>query len=114
MFGRSKYCSVCGVKIENMEDYPHFGKHFCSEEHANRYAQEVQKSNEVYSLLETRSECLVALAHYYLNYGRSPPSTQERLKQKIIHERFLLKETNRRLLELEEATLVRTNLLKES
>ncbi len=39
----TKYCEVCGVKVENGADFVRFGKHFCSEEHASKYTAEVEQ-----------------------------------------------------------------------
>lgn len=38
----TKYCDVCGKKIEKNHDIVRFGKHFDSEEHANIYEQGIE------------------------------------------------------------------------
>ncbi len=38
----TKYCEVCGRKIERGNDIVRFGKHFDSEEHAQQYAKEME------------------------------------------------------------------------
>lgn len=45
MFGRN-YCNVCGMKVDKASDFQRFGKHFDSEEHAQQYAQEMEKSRQ--------------------------------------------------------------------
>ncbi len=39
----AKYCDVCGMKVDKSRDFVRFGKHFCSEEHANKYASEMEQ-----------------------------------------------------------------------
>lgn len=46
MFG-SKYCGVCGMKVDKASDFQRFGKHFCSEGHAQQYVQEMEQSRQV-------------------------------------------------------------------
>ena len=45
MFGRN-YCSICGMKVDKERDFQRFGKHFCSEQHAEQYVQEMQNSRQ--------------------------------------------------------------------
>jgi len=35
----TKYCEICGMKIEKGNDIVRFGKHFDSQEHAEQYAK---------------------------------------------------------------------------
>ena len=35
-------CGVCGMKVEEGSDFERLGKHFCSEDHAERYARKTQ------------------------------------------------------------------------
>jgi len=42
----TKYCAVCGRKIEKDNDIVRFGKHFDSEEHAEQYAKEMEARGE--------------------------------------------------------------------
>lgn len=46
MFGKN-YCSICGMKVDKEKDFQRFGKHFCSDEHAQQYVQEMQSSRQV-------------------------------------------------------------------
>jgi hypothetical protein len=39
----TKYCEVCGVTVGKGQDYARFGKHFCSQEHAAKYATEMEQ-----------------------------------------------------------------------
>lgn len=39
----TKYCEVCGVKLDKGQDFTRFGKHFCSEEHAKKYVSEMEQ-----------------------------------------------------------------------
>lgn len=34
-----KYCSVCGMDVDKNTATKRFGKYFCSEDHANQYAE---------------------------------------------------------------------------
>ena len=43
MFGRSSFCGVCGIKVDKEADHQRFGKHFCSEDHANQCVQKMQE-----------------------------------------------------------------------
>lgn len=46
MFGiGKKYCYVCGKEV-NGNQYQRFGKYFCSEEHAQQYTEQMQKSRQ--------------------------------------------------------------------
>jgi len=38
----TKYCEICGRKIERGNDIERFGKHFDSEEHAEQYAKDIE------------------------------------------------------------------------
>jgi len=38
-----RYCEICGVDLGKDQDLVRFGKHFCSEEHASKYADEVEQ-----------------------------------------------------------------------
>jgi len=42
----TKYCAVCGRKIEKGNDVVRFGKHFDSEEHAEQYVREMEARRE--------------------------------------------------------------------
>lgn len=47
MFGLGqKSCFTCGIEMKN-SNFKRFGKHFCSEEHAQQYVQEVEKARQV-------------------------------------------------------------------
>jgi hypothetical protein len=39
----TKYCEVCGVQVTSGQDFVRFGKHFCSEDHAKKYASEMEQ-----------------------------------------------------------------------
>lgn len=39
----TKYCEVCGIKLDKGLDFVRFGKHFCSEDHAKKYASEMEQ-----------------------------------------------------------------------
>ena len=41
LFG--KYCPICGTKVQKNESLNRFGQYFCSEEHMNKYVEQVQK-----------------------------------------------------------------------
>jgi len=43
----TKYCAVCGRKIERGNDSVRFGKHFDSEEHAEQYTKEIEARRQV-------------------------------------------------------------------
>lgn len=43
----SKYCTVCGRKIEKDNDIVRFGKHFDSEEHAEQYAKQIEERRQM-------------------------------------------------------------------
>jgi hypothetical protein len=36
-----KHCEACGTQVTSLE-FIRFGKHFCSEDHANKYAAEME------------------------------------------------------------------------
>ncbi|MDV3244251.1 MAG: hypothetical protein LYZ66_03620 [Nitrososphaerales archaeon] len=55
MFG-SNYCNVCGMKVDKTNDFQRFGKHFDSEEHAQQYVQETEKSRQAAIAKQTGSE----------------------------------------------------------
>lgn len=38
-----KYCTVCGKNVEKESAVVRFGKHLCSEEHAEEYRQKLAK-----------------------------------------------------------------------
>lgn len=38
----TKYCEICGNKIDKGQDVVRFGKHFDSEEHAEQYTKMVE------------------------------------------------------------------------
>lgn len=42
----TKYCAVCGRKIEKGNDIIRFGKHFDSEEHAEQYTKETEAARQ--------------------------------------------------------------------
>ena len=41
----TRYCALCGMKIEKHQDIVRFGKHFDSEQHAELYAKQREESN---------------------------------------------------------------------
>lgn len=43
MFGFKKHCQACGMEVKKESALKRFGKHFCSNEHAEKYAQEIEK-----------------------------------------------------------------------
>ncbi len=48
MFGLfKKYCQSCGREVDDNRNLVRFGKHFCSEEHANQYAEEQRKLEDL-------------------------------------------------------------------
>lgn len=50
MFG-SKHCEICGMDVDKEMSTKRFGKHFCSDEHANQFGAkiaEVEKREEEY------------------------------------------------------------------
>ena len=53
----AKYCDVCGVKLGKGQDFVRFGKHFCSEEHANKYVSEMEKRRLVTPVQEDDGGC---------------------------------------------------------
>jgi len=53
----AKYCDVCGVKLDKRQDFVRFGKHFCSEEHANKYVSEMEKRRLVTPVQEDDGGC---------------------------------------------------------
>lgn len=53
----TKYCEVCGVKLDKSQDFVRFGKHFCSEEHANKYAGEMEQRRLVTPIQEDDGGC---------------------------------------------------------
>ncbi len=53
----TKYCEVCGVKVDKSQNYARFGKHFCSEEHASKYVSEMEKRRLVTPLQEDDGGC---------------------------------------------------------
>jgi len=40
----TKYCEVCGKKIEKGNDVVRYSKHFDSEEHAEQYVKRIQEN----------------------------------------------------------------------
>ncbi len=42
----TKYCEICGRRIERGQDIVRFGKHFDSEEHAEQYAKMVETKRQ--------------------------------------------------------------------
>ncbi len=42
----TKYCALCGRKIEKDQDTVRFGKHFDSEAHAETYAKEIEENRK--------------------------------------------------------------------
>ena len=42
----TKYCALCGMKIEKHQDVVRFGKHFDSERHAELYAKQMEESRK--------------------------------------------------------------------
>ncbi len=53
----TKYCEVCGVKLDNSQNLIRFGKHFCSEEHANKYTSEMEQRRLVTPVQEDDGGC---------------------------------------------------------
>ena len=53
----AKYCDVCGVKLDKRQDFVRFGKHFCSEAHANNYVSEMEKRRLVTPVQEDDGGC---------------------------------------------------------
>jgi hypothetical protein len=53
----SKYCEMCGIKLDKSQDFVRFGKDFCSEEHANKYASEMEQRRLVTPLQEDNGGC---------------------------------------------------------
>ena len=45
----AKYCAIDGMKIQKGSDFERFGKHFCSEQHAQQYVQEMEKARQATS-----------------------------------------------------------------
>ncbi len=45
MFGSTKHCPVCGMDVKKEMGLKRFGKYFCSDEHAQKYAS-VQMTRE--------------------------------------------------------------------
>ena len=43
MFGFKKHCQICGIDVTKESAVKRFGKNFCSDEHAERYAHEVER-----------------------------------------------------------------------
>lgn len=39
-----KHCPVCGINVEKEVSIARFGKHLCSEEHAEEYRQKIVKA----------------------------------------------------------------------
>lgn len=44
----TKYCALCGMKIENQNDIVKFGKHFDSEQHADLYSEQKEESDQAH------------------------------------------------------------------
>ena len=42
----TKYCEICGKKIEKGSDVVRYGKHFDSEEHAEQYVKRVEEKKQ--------------------------------------------------------------------
>ncbi|MDV3277175.1 MAG: hypothetical protein LYZ69_01750 [Nitrososphaerales archaeon] len=40
-----KFCYTCGMEVSGNQ-YQRFGKYFCSEEHAQQYTEQMQKSRQ--------------------------------------------------------------------
>ena len=53
----TKYCEVCGVKVNKSQDKVRFGKHFCSVEHANKYTGETEQRRLAAPLQEEKGGC---------------------------------------------------------
>ncbi len=53
----TKYCEVCGVRLDKSQDFVRFGKRFCSEEHANKYTSEMEQRRLVTPLQEDKGGC---------------------------------------------------------
>jgi hypothetical protein len=45
----TKYCALCGMKIEKHQDIVKFGKHFDSEQHADLYSEQKEESNKAHN-----------------------------------------------------------------
>lgn len=52
MFGLTKHCPICGMDINKDSGVKRFGKYLCSEEHAQRYAE--QRAEEEKRMAEER------------------------------------------------------------
>ena len=44
----TKYCALCGMKIEKDQNIVRFGKHFDSEQHVELYAKQREESHKTY------------------------------------------------------------------
>ena len=44
----TKYCEICGMKIDRSNDIVRFGKHFDSQEHAEQYVKLVEERRQTY------------------------------------------------------------------
>ena len=54
----TKYCEECGVKVDKRQDFVRYGKHFCSKEHTDKYASEMEQRRQVAPLQEDhRGSC---------------------------------------------------------
>jgi len=53
----TKYCEVCGVKLDKGQDFARFGEHFCSEEHAKKYVSEMEQRRLATPLQEDSGGC---------------------------------------------------------
>lgn len=53
----AKYCSICGMKIEKGRSVVRFGKHFCSEEHAETYVKQASERTRTASAKEDTGCC---------------------------------------------------------
>lgn len=58
----TKYCAVCGKRVEKGSDIVRFGKHFDSEVHAEQYTQELEKDDKVLPKSQ-RTKVMVAVAN---------------------------------------------------
>ena len=46
MLGLKHHCPICGIEVEKETEVKRFGKHFCSNEHAQQYTERKLKEEE--------------------------------------------------------------------
>lgn len=42
----NKYCGICGMKVDKKTSLERFGKYFCSEGHAEKYAKDMEEQRK--------------------------------------------------------------------